>query len=332
MKKVLVALSLVLFSFWALPAGCFATVGSPNKSGSLLIFPYIEVTNESDTMIKMTNNATGAVGVLCTGDYLTDDHLEYFFFTVPPKRTIWFSAKTGKGKVTVPTFESGQSLLICWAVDSYSTKQISWNSLKGVATIKTTYPDGNFTWSYPSWNFSARQPKGEPVGLPGQISLSGKKGEYDAFPKVLTYALTDPLAEHGTVHLAVGDYDLRQERVTNIRTRVHSRYSDTPKTKKDTLNYMYHSLSIVMTEGGVSGLTFTAKGEGDKDWTPKCSTPPCPTYKVVAMPLLGVLSPALPSTLNGSENFQGIMPTCPSSPCSEMSGTIYWDPGGSEPE
>ena len=222
MKKVWIALCLALLVFWALPAGSFAvSVGSPYKSGSLLIFPLIDVSGDRDTVIEITNGIYIGVNVTCRFRSASDETAGVTFF-MEPNETVWFSTKTGEGSISGGLAVGEKGELKCWAVSPSEDEQISWNYLDGFAEITDLGPDG-LTWGYSSWNFAADQPRGLPVGVPGTIELSGLPGEYDAMPKYLSFILPKTVTK-ANLTLSLGKEDLRQDR-DNTYSKAKFNYS-----------------------------------------------------------------------------------------------------------
>ena len=210
MKRVLIGFCLALFVFWALPAGSFAvSVGSPYKSGSLLIFPLIDVSDDMDTEISISNDSYFGVDVACRYRSIADEVSGANFF-LDGRETAWFSAKTGEGSVPGPPALSAKGELKCWAVSASEEQQISWNYLQGFAQITDSGPNG-YAWGYSSWNFAADQPRRQAVGIPGEIRLSGLPGEYDAMPRYLSFNIPRTVTEANPT-LIVGKQDLRQDR------------------------------------------------------------------------------------------------------------------------
>jgi len=177
---------------------------TPSKKGSLLIFPYVDVTDLKTTLIRITNDYTAPVDVMC---YYLDRARNRlgFQFNVAKNQPIWFDAATGQGTLPTPSFPHGGSrvgALQCWAVTPGGGSQIDWNHLSGSATI---YDFANRTaWEYSSWNFAAvGTSRGDSVGEPGIIRLDGAVGGYDSCPQYLLGYFT-PL---GT-NLALGAEDI----------------------------------------------------------------------------------------------------------------------------
>lgn len=210
MKRVVSAFCLVSLMALALPAAAFAaSVGSPYKSGSLLIFPLIDTSGDMDTVISIDNEFYYGVNIACRYRSLSDE-LGGINFFLEPRETGWFSVKTGEGSIPAPAVAGEKGELKCWAVSASGAEQISWNYLQGFAEIIDLGPDGS-AWGYSSWNFAADQPRGNRVGEPGEIRLSGAPGEYDAMPKTLSFNVPKTLTG-AKVTLILGKQDLRQDR------------------------------------------------------------------------------------------------------------------------
>jgi hypothetical protein len=212
MKKVLIAFCLALSMVLALPPGSLAvSVGSPYKSGSLLIFPLINVSGDNDTEISISNDFYYGVDVACRYRSSSDEVAGVNFF-IGGRETVWFSVKTGEGSIPSPLVIGEKGELKCWAVDASGAEQISWNYLQGFAEIFDSVT--GFDWrSYSSWNFAADQPRGKAVGVPGEIKLSGSPGEYDAMPRYLSFNVPNSkTVTEAKPTLIVGKQDLRQDR------------------------------------------------------------------------------------------------------------------------
>ena len=210
MKRVLIAFCLALSMVLVLPPGSLAvSVGSPYKSGSLLIFPLINVSGDNDTEISISNDFYYGVDVACRYRSNSDEVAGVNFF-IGGRETVWFSVKTGEGSIPSPLVIGEKGELKCWAVDASGAEQISWNYLQGFAEIIDLGPEG-LAWGYSSWNFAADQPRGKAVGVPGEIKLSGSPGEYDAMPRSLSFNVSKTVTEAKPT-LIVGKQDLRQDR------------------------------------------------------------------------------------------------------------------------
>jgi hypothetical protein len=207
MKQLRNLLCLVLWVSWIVPATSFAlTVGSPYKPGSLMIFPLIDGSQDADTVIAITNGFYQGVNVACRYKSSSDE-LGGALFSIGPNGTAWFSVKSGKGSISVqlPPGEKGE--LKCWAVSAAGDAQISWNYLQGIAQVSNS--EG--VWGYSSWNFAADKKRGESVGQPGVIRLSGLPNAYDAMPQYLQFVIPGTLTE-ARLTVVLGKQDLTQDR------------------------------------------------------------------------------------------------------------------------
>lgn len=111
-------------------------------------------------------------------------------------------------------------MLVCWAVDKKSTTQVSWNYLKGKATV--VGPDGEF--EYPSWNFAANMKCNKPLGIPGTLDLNGLNGGYDAPPDHLLFDLPAGLQSEG-VTIITASQDFRPSG-QNFKAKASFKYDD----------------------------------------------------------------------------------------------------------
>jgi len=210
MKIVRVVLCLSLLALLALPTGAYAlSVGNPSKSGSVIIFPLVDLTADNDTVISISQEMYYDVNVFC--QYRTEsDEVGGSVFTIGPRETVWFSLKTGDGSIPAPFTLSERGEVKCWAVNDAGSEQISWNYLQGYAEIFNAVG----YWAYSSWNFAADQPRGASVGEPGEIRLTGLPGGYDAMPKYLRFSVSGKVTE-ATVSLVLGKQDMRQDHDNN---------------------------------------------------------------------------------------------------------------------
>jgi hypothetical protein len=312
MKKVWIALCLALFVFWALPAGSFAlSVGSPYKSGSLLIFPLIDVSGDMDTVIEITNGIYLGVNVTCRYRSVSDDTAGFTIF-LEPNETGWFSMKTGEGSISGGMAVGEKGELKCWAVDPSGSEQISWNYLDGFAEITDLGPDG-LTWGYSSWNFAADQPRGVSVGVPGTIELSGKPGEYDAMPKYLSFSLPKTLTQ-ANLTLIVGKQDLRQDRDNNY-SKAKFNYSKGNTSGTQCIeNWVQTSIPrAVLGSFKVQGIASTVCDKLYKK----------PSGTTQNAPILGVIE------AHRNKAVYGIMPIGIGF---DQTGYILWDTDGAVPE
>ena len=232
MKPIRIALCLTLLGLLALPASGFAlTVGSPYKTGSLMMFPLIDVSDTTgtvtDTLIAISNSFYEEVNVVCQYRSISDE-VGGTLFTVGARDTVSLSLGNGEGSMPSPLYVGEKGEIKCWAVDASGSEQISWNYLEGYAEI--TDNKGKFL-GYPSWNFAADKPRGESVGEPGVIKLSGASGEYDAMPKYLRFSVPATVTE-ANLSVVLGKEDVRQDR-QNIYSKAKFTYNKwgTTKTK-----------------------------------------------------------------------------------------------------
>jgi hypothetical protein len=304
MKHTRIVFCLALLVLMALPTGAWAlSVGNPSKSGSLIIFPLIDLSNNADTVISISNEMYYDVNVFCQYRSEVDD-VGGSVFTIGPRGTVWFSLKDGSGSIPAPFTIAERGEVKCWAVNESGSQQISWNYLQGFAEI--TDAVGN-TWGYSSWNFAADQPRGNFIGDPGEIKLTGLPGGYDAMPKYLRFNVPGTVSE-AKVTLVLGKQDLRQDREKS--------YS---KAKFSYTKYGTSSTQCVIDQGQVpirNSLigTFTVQGIASTVCDEKYGIP----YKTTKnSPLLGVI------VAKRTVTYYGIMPVGVGA---DGSGYILWDP------
>src|SRR5262245_12801399 len=197
-------------------------VAAPNvtnatQKGSLLIWPDIRVDNGWNTIVRLQNDGSVDVDVIC---YWMDGNKNKvdFLFTITKNQAIWFEAKNGTGTFNVNRFPVSVSngfdnpdlispgfaaetslsaallgdfnrpyfrgLLACWAVDGGAKHQVKWNHLSGTATVYNIAPkfaEPTDAYEYNAYAFFV--PTGldqEPVGVAGVLNLNGV--EYDSCP------------------------------------------------------------------------------------------------------------------------------------------------------
>jgi hypothetical protein len=181
-----------------------------SQKGSLLKFPYIDVRNEDagTTTIEISNDANADVNVNCVYVNERKDRTD-FHFLITHKGTVTWDVLSGKGEgeagpFNVALFPGGGSFgdpsilnvgkgeLTCFAVDQAGSAQIAWNHLVGTATVSSFHdPDAGQplqAFTYSAWAFTARGgvADGTPVGVPGNLQLTGGgAGTYDACPAYL---------------------------------------------------------------------------------------------------------------------------------------------------
>lgn len=215
MKPIRIALYLALLGLLVSPvSGSALTVGNTSKNGSLLVFPLVDGTVGTDTVIYLTNVYYYEVMVACYYRSSSDE-VSGGIIKLPADDMIWFSLTKG---VSSPISIDGKGEMKCWAVDPSGSQQISWNYLQGFAQIT----DGGSSWGYPSWNFAANQVRGQPVGEAGRIELSGLAGAYDAMPGSLSFSVPGAVTV-ATQALVLGKDDLRQDR-ENIYSKAKFRF------------------------------------------------------------------------------------------------------------
>jgi hypothetical protein len=202
MRAFVIALGVLLCGSSAFAA---QNVGNTSQKGSLLIFPLIEVTPGWDTIVRISNDANTGVDVTC---YYINERKgrRDFHFRLTRKQPIWFSVANHSGTFPVAQFPTDgtfttdganpfKGALLCWATDVALANQISHNHLSGNATVII----GNLGFTYPSWNFTARDvAAGAPVGTPGRLDLTGLSGAYDACPSYLIGHFSPAFAELDT--------------------------------------------------------------------------------------------------------------------------------------
>ena len=157
-KSMLVTLVIAILVFMASSHGLAQVTGvaDTNKEGSLLIWPFVQVTypydgnDGNETYIFITNrNPNDAedvgVDVKCYWEIKSDPtnlksecYVTDFAFYLSNNNPIIFKASTGAGldnRSVAAGMGEGVGALKCWAVDPTQTKQISWDHLSGSAMI-----------------------------------------------------------------------------------------------------------------------------------------------------------------------------------------------------
>lgn len=206
---VAVAFALLSTSAWAV-----SPYGNNTQKGSLLVFPHVEVTRSSDTLIRITNDSTSPVTLKCF--WATTDRDDYrkkhkTNFTVDLTRNhpqhFWASDGSSSGRTRYPQsgapftpmsdgYNAYKGELKCWAVNTSLTQQIRHNHLVGTATIYDNA--NNQAWEYTATSFQGlpiNGPRGEALSLSGltnpnsselynELILDGTDGNYDSCPNV----------------------------------------------------------------------------------------------------------------------------------------------------
>ena len=311
MKPIRIALCFILLGLLAVPASGFAlTVGNPSKNGSLLVFPLVDVTGGNDAVIAITNTFYATVNLACYYHSHSGD-VAGAIFAIDATKTAWFSLKTGVGSMQSPLYITGMGDMKCWAVNEAGSQQISWNYLQGFAEIANSAG----TWGYTSWNFAANKARGEPVGEPGVIKLSGLPDEYDAMPKMLQFTVPGTVSQ-ATLTLVLGKEDVTQDR-EKIYSKATFRYAAWGSTGTKCIDHQVQTgiSSAMLGSFRVQGIASTV-----------CDTEfKIPKKTTQNSPLLGVLQGR--SKISGSS--YGIMP---SGSGADGSGYILWEPDFEVPE
>lgn len=304
MKIFRLVLCLVVSALLVLPAGGLAlTVGNPAKNGSLIVFPLVDGTAGTDTAIYLTNVYYYEVAVAC---YFRSDAGEVSggVITLPPDDVVWFSVTTGGGSAQFPASIGEKGEMKCWAVNASGTEQISWNYLQGYAQITKS----TSSWGYPSWNFAANQPRGEPVGEAGRLELSGLPGGYDAMPSSLSYTIPGAVTV-AAQSLVLGKQDLRQDRESlyskaKFRFKMNNGTTSSTKCIRDQLHTSIDKR--MMRNMRVQGIASTVC---DRQFG-------IPAKTTQASPLIGVIEARINSYVFG---------IVPSGVGADGSGYILWD-------
>ncbi|MGE3840166.1 MAG: hypothetical protein AB7I50_01130 [Vicinamibacterales bacterium] len=199
-KLLLVGIALALAS----GASAAPNVTNVTQKGSLLVWPDIRVDGTWSTLVRVENDGSADVDVLC---YWMDGNKNRvdFIFPLTKNQAVWFDAGSGRGTLQVnrfpqsaangftaankhPFFAPGfgaysKGLLACWAIDGGAQNQVKWNHLSGTATVYN--PNTPVAYEYNAFAFYV--PSGidtYPVGsIPGNLNLNGL--EYDACPLYL---------------------------------------------------------------------------------------------------------------------------------------------------
>lgn len=220
MKKFfMIALAL----FFAVTSAAMAAnnVANVSQKGSLMIFPMIDISEDKDTVVSISNDYFQPVELKC---YWVDSDQTFqdFMFKLTANQPIAFSAKFGLSldtpkPVTVPPFHGDVGQLACFATNDAQTNQISFNHLMGSAKVVDF---GNETaYEYNAWSFQARKPLNTAVGTGGVIKLDGL--DYDACPTFYNGNFISSLSNYGFYHdtdlvLVPCKSDLRQDRDATV--------------------------------------------------------------------------------------------------------------------
>jgi hypothetical protein len=193
-------------------ASAAPNVTNVTQKGSLLIWPDIRVDGGWNTIVRIQNDGTLNVDVIC---YWMDGNKNRvdFIITLTKNQPVWFEAKGGSGSTSLNRFPTGLSngfdnpdlispgftteagdlnapyrrgLLACWAVDGSAENQVKWNHLSGTATVFNTGVPASLYETTGAYEYNAYAffvPTGldqESVGVPGALNLNGV--EYDSCP------------------------------------------------------------------------------------------------------------------------------------------------------
>jgi hypothetical protein len=166
------SLSVALVGAW--PASAAAPVGNTTQKGSLLIFPRVDVSPGTTTIIRITNAVSAEVQVKCYFMDVDKNKVD-FQFGITENQPFWFDVASGEGTKTVQSFPTHEGHytgeLKCWAVSEDGTRQISWNHLVGSATVFDF--EDSAAYEYNAWAFQAMRPQGGTVGSEqGRLNLN----------------------------------------------------------------------------------------------------------------------------------------------------------------
>ena len=196
-------------------ASAAQNVANTAQKGSLLIFPLIDVRPGNNTVIRIANDAHVGIDVKCYYVNQTKFRRDFVFKLTKKQAVIWDAANGNSEPLgNLPPFPTAvgpipgnQFLgeLVCFAVNAAGSTQISHNHLSGTATVgfgrDGTEAVLQASYEYNSWNFSAREvERGNPVGTPGRLDLTGAAGGYDACPlyNILHFSPTIAVNGRGT--------------------------------------------------------------------------------------------------------------------------------------
>lgn len=220
MKKVLLIVLALLFAMSA-AAMASPNVANTSQKGSLLIFPKIEVEDEEDTIVSISNDYFLPVNLKC---YWVDEdqYWQDFMFELTANQPIAFSAKYGLSlddpkPVTVPPFQGDSGELVCFATDEGQTKELSWNHLMGSAKVIDF--ENETAFEYNAWSFQAKKALKSEMGTPGTLKLTGT--EYDACPQYYNANFISSMSDYAFYHdteltVVPCKQDLRQDREATV--------------------------------------------------------------------------------------------------------------------
>jgi hypothetical protein len=195
MKKLLICGAVLAAATLSTSAFALDRANTAQK-GSLLIFPKIDVSEGSETIVRIENTYWRHVNVQCYWQNGTKAYRSQEFHLTPfqpltlkasqflPSSTGPFRQADNSSSIYYVENATDVGELKCWAVSKDGLSEMSWNHLAGSATI-LEYDDAT-AWSYTAWAFRCLTPTtpGALCGTtPGNLELGS---EYDACPKKLT--------------------------------------------------------------------------------------------------------------------------------------------------
>jgi hypothetical protein len=206
MKKLLICGAVLAAATLSTSAFALDRANTAQK-GSLLIFPKIDVSKYSETIVRLENTYYTYVNVQCYWQNATKAYRSQEI-TLTPFQPVTIRASTylpdWKGKFWKPTNERSAYYvenakevgeLKCWAVTKEDGAEMSFNHLTGSATI-LEYDDAT-AWTYTAWAFRCLSPTTEKAlcgTTPGNLELNGS--EYEKCPSRLTVGFA-PFKDYG---------------------------------------------------------------------------------------------------------------------------------------
>lgn len=179
MKKVMYVAIVAMFLFAGMVSVASAAVTNGEIKGSLFVLPKIVVTDTTDTIITIGNDA-GSASIYLHCQWMDQyQNTKDVHFPVTPHGMNWFRASDGTGSINISDYLDGPyGSLTCWASDEATDAPLSRNQLFAQATI---YDYANLlAVSYNGYAFRAL------AGLNADDQLLLDNSEYDACPQ---YAL-----------------------------------------------------------------------------------------------------------------------------------------------
>jgi hypothetical protein len=331
-------------------------VANTSQKGSLLIYASIDVSEGTDTIVRMSNDSNLSVTVKCY--YMNEKKgRRDFSFKLTKKQPVWWSVYKGYGTLAVPDFPDNYPLkpdgsplypgdadlgeLICWAVSPNELNQISFNHLSGTATIYEFEDGNNSAFEYNSWNFTARNvAAGAAVGTAGRLDLTGSltAPSYDACPQYLIGHFSPADAhlyigggrisvEENELSVVSCNQDLRQDytpHFTKLQLTVWNE-AETRFTGAYKCSDGYHFFDLTSAVAGENFTYSVLKSGAAQFKVLGVQSTQCVGSE--ASGLVGVLSTEISS--DGDENEIGT--TLNTAGVSAAPGYVLWDPELSEP-